>query len=197
MEKKKYGSKLWGEFKKFITRGSVLDLAVGMIIGSAFTAIVNGLVNYIFKPLINAIPIKDGLNGLITMLRPAYDAAGAIDMTASVYIDWGSFIMAIVNFLLTAVVLFFLVKGINAFHDGFGKTKKEMTVLSNKEIRGLLKQGKSLKEIEEIKAQKIADEKAAKEAADKAAAEAAAAPVPPRAQRNIVGRNTCRVKSAA
>ena len=66
--------KFFGEFKKFITRGNVIDLAVGMIIGAAFTAIVNALVNSIFKPLINTIPMGD-LNGLITMLVPK-DANG-------------------------------------------------------------------------------------------------------------------------
>ena len=61
--------KFFAEFKKFITRGNVIDLAVGMIIGAAFTAIVNALVNGIFKPLINAIPMGN-IQGLITMLVP-------------------------------------------------------------------------------------------------------------------------------
>lgn len=64
---KKPEFKLLKEFKAFITKGNVVDLAVGMIIGAAFTAIVTALVNSIFKPLINAIPMGD-LQGLITML---------------------------------------------------------------------------------------------------------------------------------
>ena len=94
--------KIFTEFKEFITRGNVMGL-VGMIIGAAFTAIVNALVNSILKPLINAIPIGDGVSGLVTMLVYK-DAAGTIltgdfdraliDMTKSVYIDWGAFIMA-------------------------------------------------------------------------------------------------------
>ena len=68
--------KIFTEFKEFITRGNVMGLAVGMIIGAAFTAIVNALVNSILKPLINAIPIGDGISGLITMLVPR-DAEGA------------------------------------------------------------------------------------------------------------------------
>lgn len=64
---KKPEFKLLKEFKAFITKGNVVDLAVGMIIGAAFTAIVTALVNNIFKPLINAIPMGD-LQGLITML---------------------------------------------------------------------------------------------------------------------------------
>ncbi|MBR2056421.1 MAG: MscL family protein, partial [Clostridia bacterium] len=64
---KKPEFKLIKEFKKFITKGNVVDLAVGMIIGAAFTAIVNALVNNIFKPLINASPLG-GVEGLVTML---------------------------------------------------------------------------------------------------------------------------------
>ena len=63
------------EFKKFITRGNVLDMAVGVIVGGAFTAIVNGLSNFILKPIINwllALIIgKNGLEGAITMLSTA------------------------------------------------------------------------------------------------------------------------------
>ena len=69
MAKKKIpGLGLLKEFKDFITRGNVVDLAVGMIIGAAFTAIVTALVTNIFQPLINSIPIGDGVSGLITML---------------------------------------------------------------------------------------------------------------------------------
>ena len=85
--------KLFKEFKDFITRGNVLDLAVGMIIGAAFTAIVTALVNGIFKPLINAIPMGE-IEGLITMLvakdvngELVKDTGLAIDLTQSVYIN--------------------------------------------------------------------------------------------------------------
>lgn len=112
------------EFKKFITRGNVIDLAVGMIIGAAFTAIVAALVGNVFKPLINTVPMG-GVEGLITMLVPknsdgvtvAFGSA-AIDLSKSVYIDWGALITAIINFLLTAVILFLIIKAINALRDG-------------------------------------------------------------------------------
>lgn len=121
--------KFFREFKQFITRGNVVDLAVGMIIGAAFTAIVTALVNGIFKPLINAIPMGD-MSGLITMLV-AKDATGAlvsesglpVDLAQSVYINWGDFIMAIVNFLITAFVLFLIIKAINTFRDNAEKLK--------------------------------------------------------------------------
>ena len=138
---KKPEFKLIKEFKKFITKGNVVDLAVGMIIGAAFTAIVNALVNNIFKPLINAIPLG-GVEGLVTMLveknadglTAAQIPAGTefiVDLTKSVYIDWGAFIMAVVNFLLTAVVLFAIIKLMNKFRDGMGGMKNKAELVAS------------------------------------------------------------------
>ena len=115
----------FAEFKKFITRGNVMDMAVGVIVGGAFTAIVNGLSNFILKPLINyllAIILgKDTLAGIHTMLLAAYttDEAGAevLDLANSIYIDWGSFINAIINFFLIAFVLFCIVRVFNRMRD--------------------------------------------------------------------------------
>ena len=163
--------KFFSEFKKFITRGNVIDLAVGMIIGAAFTAIVNALVNNIFKPLINTIPMGD-LNGLITMLV-AKDANGIatadpalIDLSKSVYIDWGAFIMAIINFLITAFVLFLIVKAINAVRDG-GKTLKSYQFTAEEKAE-MKEKGLKPKQM-----RKLLDERRA-EADAKAAAEAEA-----------------------
>ena len=178
--------KIFQEFKAFITRGNVVDLAVGMIVGAAFTAIVTALVNNIFKPLINAIPME-GVEGLITMLVPrnaegvkvAMDST-AIDLSQSVYIDWGAFIMAIVNFLLTAVVLFSLVKVINKFRDGMGGMKnraelvasltdeekatcKNALVPSKKELKAIV----SAREAKKAEEEKLAAEEAAKAEAEK------------------------------
>ena len=103
--------KLFKEFKEFINRGNVLDLAVGMIIGSAFTAIITAVVNGVLKPLINLIPI--GETGLQTVLRPAVlDDAGNV-LVEALILDWGAVISAIITFLLTALVLFIIIKAIN------------------------------------------------------------------------------------
>ena len=176
--------KIFQEFKAFITRGNVVDLAVGMIVGAAFTAIVTALVNNIFKPLINAIPME-GVEGLITMLVPrnadgvkvAMDST-AIDLSQSVYIDWGAFIMAIVNFLLTAVVLFSLVKVINKFRDGMGgmKNRAELVASLTDEEKATCKNAivptkKELKAIVSAREAKAAEEKLAAEEAAKAEAE--------------------------
>lgn len=163
---KKPQLRLVKEFKAFITKGNVVDLAVGMIVGAAFTAIVTALVNNIFKPLINWIPIKDGLNGLITMLKPVY-VDGVVDMTQSVYIDWGAFLMAIVNFLLTAMVLFAIIKFINALRDGFSETKSDaefLKTLTKEELAELKKGGLNHKEIEELRAKKAEEAALAAEA---------------------------------
>lgn len=109
--------KFFAEFKAFITRGNVIDMAVGVIVGGAFTAIVNGLSNFILKPVINWLLAlifgADSLSGILTMLKEVHDETGAIDLTQSIYIDWGSFINAIINFIIIAFVLFCIVKFIN------------------------------------------------------------------------------------
>lgn len=106
--------KFWQEFKAFITRGNIIDMAVGVIVGGAFSAIVTALTNQIIMPLINAllslITGKEGLAGAITMLSPAYDAAGKLVLADSIYIDWGAFITAILNFLIIAFTLFIVLK---------------------------------------------------------------------------------------
>lgn len=113
--------KFFAEFKKFIMRGNVVDMAVGVIVGSSFTAIVNGMSNYILKPVINwLLALIFGANSLsevFTMLKPAYDADGVIDLANSIYIDWGEFINTVLNFLLVAIVLFSIVKLINGLRE--------------------------------------------------------------------------------
>ena len=97
------------EFKEFITRGNVMDMAVGIIIGGAFTAIVQSLVNDMLMPIIGTLFGGIDFSTLKYVVRAADEAAG-IEEAA---IKYGSFIQAIVNFLLIAIVIFLLVKGIN------------------------------------------------------------------------------------
>lgn len=108
MEKKKK-SGLWAEFKEFISRGNVMDLAVGVIIGSAFTAIVNSLVNDMLMPVIGLISGGIDFSGLKLVLTPA------VGDTPEVTLCYGSFLQSILNFLLVALALFLLVKALNAF----------------------------------------------------------------------------------
>ena len=104
--------KFFAEFKKFISRGNVLDMAVGVIIGSAFSSIITALTNKILMPLINALLAQGGggLETAYTFLVTKYSADGTVDLAKSIYIDWGAFITAIINFFLIALVLFTIVK---------------------------------------------------------------------------------------
>ena len=119
-EEKQEKKGFWKEFREFIARGNILDMAVGIIIGGAFTAIVNALCNNILKPVINKILAlifgADTLSDLFTFLTKVYttDETGAqiVDLVNSIYIDWGTFINAVINFILTALVLFLIIKAV-------------------------------------------------------------------------------------
>ena len=137
------------EFKKFITRGNVVDMSVGVIVGGAFTAIVNGMGNFILKPLVNWILAlifgADSLSDVFTYLKivesDVLDEVGnvigtEIDLAQSIYIDWGAFINAVLNFFITALVLFTIVKIINKLREGQNELdKKKLTRTQRKALR--------------------------------------------------------------
>ena len=110
------------EFKKFILRGNMLDLAVGMIIGTAFNAIVTSLVNDIFMPLIGRIIGNTDFSNFYILLgnpdnspKPA-TLAEAQEMGLAT-LNYGNFITALIHFLLMAIVVFLIVKGMNKLSD--------------------------------------------------------------------------------
>ena len=127
------------EFKTFIKRGNVIDLAVGVVIGGAFSTIVSSLVNDIIMPLIGVI-----IGG--------YDFTGLSLKVKDASINYGSFIQNIINFLIIAFCIFILVKVINKFlHKAKEEEKKEEQkeepkksdeVILLEEIRDLLKKQK-------------------------------------------------------
>ncbi len=183
--------KFLAEFKKFITRGNVVDMAVGVIVGSSFTAIVNALSNNILKPIINWLLAiifgKDSLSEIFTFLKrvdtsvDVLDAEGNVigtemvpDLTQSIYIDWGTFINAIINFLLIAFVLFCIVKFIN----GVKAKQKEIAadamddIISKEDKKAMKAQGIKLRDKAAVKA--YFDEKARVAAEAKKAEEEAA-----------------------
>lgn len=163
--------KFFNEFKAFIHRGNVVDLAVGVIIGGAFTAIVTAVTNKIFMPVINwllaLIVGADGLDAIYTFLKKTYvenDPAKGIDLANSIYIDWGAFIIAIINFLLIAFVLFLIIKAINRAQDVAKKnvekrpTKAERIELkakgvNMKDIKAVLAETKALRAEKQAKAE--------------------------------------------
>ncbi len=122
------------EFKQFISRGNVLDMAVGVIVGGAFTAIVNSLVDDILMPIIGMILAGVNFSNL----------GVTIPWGNKPYINFGGFLQATITFLLTALCVFIIVKVINSFHKkeeppkADPKPSNEELLLT--EIRDLLKE---------------------------------------------------------
>ena len=137
MKAKKAVEKEIGEFRKFISRGAVLDMAVGVIIGGAFSKIVSSLVDDIFMPLIGVL-----LGGL--------DFSGLSIKIGDASIMYGAFIQSIVDFLIIAICIFVMVKVVTKIRDKADKRlgiehkkeekKKDEQVLLLEEIRDLLKE---------------------------------------------------------
>lgn len=101
--------KFFKDFKDFISRGSVLNMAVGIIIGASFSAIVNSLVSDIIMPPLSLL-LGDEVSQLKWVIRPeVLDGAGDV-ITKEIAMTWGLFIQAIINFLLIALVLFTLIR---------------------------------------------------------------------------------------
>ena len=130
---KEKGKGLMGEFKEFVLRGNVMDMAVGVIIGGAFASIVTALTDDFINPLIN------GLGGA--------KVGGTIKIYGGQVLKYGDFITAIINFLLMALVIFFIVKAMNKLALKTKKKEEEKIAAPEKsdevklleEIRNLLK----------------------------------------------------------
>ena len=154
--------KFFQDFKKFISRGNVVDMAIGVIVASAFTAIVTALTNKIIMPCINWLLSLGGagLESAYTFLKISYqtDAAGAfvldsagnkvIDLASSIYIDWGAFITAILNFILVAFVLFIVLRIFMNARGFINKKVKEYPTRAERKI--LKKEGVSLKDYDQL-----------------------------------------------
>ena len=110
--------KLWNEFKAFAFKGNVLDLAVGMIIGASFTAIVTALVNSVFMPLLSLVTGKLDFNAMKWTIKTGSAITYLEDGTEVIEdhlteIPYGAFLQAIFVFVFTAFCLFLVIKGIN------------------------------------------------------------------------------------
>ena len=124
------------EFKEFISKGNVLDLAVGVIIGGAFTSIINSLVNDIFMPLLGLITGGLDFSSLAIKLASDEKIQEAIEAGETpALLKYGSFIAAIINFLLIALVVFCIVKAFNKL-----RAKKEEEAEAPKRICPFCKQ---------------------------------------------------------
>ena len=154
-KKAKKKSSFWADFKKFITRGNVIDMAVGVVVGGAFSKIVTGLVNYIINPFIGIFMKQGSLDDVKTIITPEIvDETTKEVVQKEVAILWGTWLQTILDFIIVALCIFLVVRIITGVRNKLEEKKKE----------------------EEAAAKAEADAKAAKEKeiADEAAAAAAA-----------------------
>lgn len=125
--------KFYEEFKAFIMRGNVLDMAVGVIIASSFGKITTSLVNDVFMPLISFIVGSTNMTALNILVRPAQlDESGKI-VKEAITIGLGSFLGTVVDFILVAFVVFIILKSFNKVREMTDKHKKEAEAASAEE----------------------------------------------------------------
>lgn len=135
-----------GEFKKFIARGNVMDMAVGIIIGAAFTAIVNSMVSDLINPVIGLFTGGIDFGAMYYNLTDTeYETLAAAQEAGAATINYGSFINALINFLIISFVVFMLVRGVNKLKEAAADPKQKdappppADVQLLTEIRDLLK----------------------------------------------------------
>ena len=117
--------KMFEEFKKFIMRGNVLDMAVGVIVAGAFGKITTSLVNDLFMPFISWIFGARDMTALNVIVRPEIvNEAGEVTQ-AAITLGFGTFVATIIDFLLIAFVVFLVVKLMNTAKDKLAKTEEE------------------------------------------------------------------------
>ena len=132
---------MWQEFKKFAMRGNVMDLAVGVVIGAAFTGIVNSLVKDIIMPPIGwAMGGIDFSNFFIPLKGGTFATLADAQKAGAVTINYGLFVNTIINFVIVAIALFILIRGINRLKTPTPETPAEPTeeILLLRQIRDSL-----------------------------------------------------------
>ncbi|SHN60060.1 large conductance mechanosensitive channel [Butyrivibrio hungatei DSM 14810] len=120
------GKGLAGEFREFIMRGNVLDMAVGVIIGGAFQKIISSLVDDIIMPVISLLTGGIDFNNMFVSLDGSeYATLEAAKEAGAATINYGTFITVVINFILMALVIFFIVKFMNKLSNKLAKEKAE------------------------------------------------------------------------
>ncbi len=135
---------MWAEFKKFINRGNVVDLAVAVVIGAAFTAVINSIVNNIIMPVIGYLIADVNFADLKIVLSEAVIENDVV-VKPEAAIGYGLLIQAIITFIIVALVIFFIIKGLNKMKRKEEKKPeappaKPADVALLEEIRDLIKQ---------------------------------------------------------
>ncbi len=154
--------KFFQDFKKFISKGNIIDLAVGVIIGNAFSAIVKALTDKIIMPFINWLlslgGADEGLASAYTFLKKVMNSDGTIDYANSIYIDWGAFITAVLNFFIIAMTLFIILKVAMKSSEWYKEARDkalediEKNKITKEDRKELKKRGISLKDKEAVTA---------------------------------------------
>ena len=170
--------KFWQDFKKFITRGNVIDMAVGVAVAGAFTAIVTAFTKGFISPLLALLTNDSDLASMKHILRPAVVEVAADGtetvITAEVALLWGEFVQKIIDFLIIALTLFIVMRVASAVMAHSAKIRENMkNALTDADEKAAAEAAAKAAE-EEAAAAKAAEEAAAAEAAAKAAAEAQA-----------------------
>lgn len=147
-----FGNFVW-DFRKFIARGNVIDLAVGVVVGTAFSAITTSLVNDIIMPPIGLIIGGDDFNNLGIILQNAdrYPSVTAAVEAGEAVLLWGRFVNTVINFLIISLVMFSVIRTVNTVQDlreqeeadpdSPAQPPREVKLLE--EIRDLLAEGKN------------------------------------------------------
>lgn len=144
---------MFKEFKKFIARGNVMDMAVGIIMGAAFTAIVKSMVDDLIMPVVGLFTGGvDFSNKFINLTNEGYATLEAAEKAGAATLNYGMFLNAVISFLIVAWVVFMLVKGVNkikemaekdAEKEAAAPKKPSADILLLTEIRDLLANGKA------------------------------------------------------
>ncbi|VWL85773.1 large-conductance mechanosensitive channel protein MscL [Oceanivirga miroungae] len=136
---------MWNDFKKFISRGNVIDLAVGLAIGAAFGAIVKSLVSDIINPIVGLFIGSTDLSQYKYVLRKASENSKEIS------INYGSFILAVLNFFIIAFILFLIIRAYNKFKEELESiTAKEEEKVEEEKVVKLSLQEELLTEIRNL-----------------------------------------------
>ena len=144
--------KFFADFKKFITKGNIVDLAVAVVVGTAFNKIVSSLVNDIIMPLIGWVLGGKSLSGLVLVLNgePRYLADGTLNPAALTW-NYGNFLQTVIDFLIIAFSIFVVLKIMMKAQELTKQLGEKVKTLSKKQLKKLKKQGLSEQEIEDIK----------------------------------------------
>jgi large conductance mechanosensitive channel len=135
------------EFKEFLTRGNVMDLAIAVVIGAAFGKIITALVDDILMPVIGFVTAGKDVSDLSLVMKEAVMNGDTV-VTPAVVFAYGNFIQSVIDFVLIGLFIFLIIKAVNKARDNFGKKKEEAAAppepskeeLLLTEIRDLLKE---------------------------------------------------------